>query len=742
MSDESFSPEDDGDDGDLTDEEPREDELELALRAHDQAVARLGLDIWVGGEPTFTDRFSAAPAWNNAAEGEDKLSRGMRMAVSLAQVRRGGVVLRTIGRQYPGEERARWSVGVYGRYDGGSVWDGPPDPMCLALDPAELPTGLEGQPSVMKSFRDLLAEELAGVAFDCPDMPLDELPHRLVARASAVPEPMPDGALTDVIDQELLTRPRCDRVAVPPDGPRDQIAAGGYWLLAVGGDDGVPRVDLPMVSDPDLYIALLERVSAAARRCELSALIVGGFAPPVDERMYWATVTPDPGVIEVNMAPHEHVLGYYHDIQRIYRGAEEVGLAPVRYFFNGDQSGSGGGGHITLGGPTPAKSPFFVYPQTLPRLVAYAQNHPALSYWFSGDAVGSACQAPRADEGPLESFDELALALALIQRHPDADGALLWSSLAPFLTDRFGNSHRAEINVEKLWNPYLPGRGCLGLIELRAFAMAATPARSAALVALFRAVVAMLATRGAERAVYTLRPWGAALHDRFALPFFLRADLEDVLSDLDDAKVGLGDVLTAELLDDSGRELADIELPGATLRVRRGFAFWPLIGDPSQQEQTSRIVDPSGGRIEFCVRARPDVGADGTAGPAIDGWQLVIGDCATSLAAAEDRRGPARVLGIRWRRFAPNPGLHPSLAVRDPLVLTLWHPEIGYAVSLSLHGWAPDGGAYDGLPSDATEAKARRRARVVVAHIDPPAAVRAMPAAACTPYCVDTRWLD
>ena len=236
-------------------------------------------------------------------------------------------------------------------------------------------------------------------------------------------------------------------------------------------------------------------------------------------------MTPDPGVIEVNGAPAPDLETFYREALATYAAAEAGGLSPVRYRFNGQVSDSGGGGQITLGGPSPEASPFFRHPGLLPRLVRYLCNHPALSYAFAGDCVGSASQGPRPDEGARERFEELQVAVDRLEaRGAHVTPGELWESLAPLLVDASGNSHRAELNVEKLWNPFLPGRGKLGVVELRALRMAPTAAHLAAVAALFRALAARL-----QAAPYDepLADWGAALHDQLALPSRLEADLQE-----------------------------------------------------------------------------------------------------------------------------------------------------------------------------------------------------------------------
>ncbi|HEY5923901.1 MAG TPA: transglutaminase family protein, partial [Kofleriaceae bacterium] len=287
-------------------------------------------------------------------------------------------------------------------------------------------------------------------------------------------------------------------------------------------------------------------------------------APPSDlagDR--WLSVTPDPGVVEVNMAPSASTVAFYAHARAVWSSATAAGLAPSRYRFNGDPGDSGGGGQITLGGSRPDASPFVRYPHVLPALIRYLNNHPSLSLWFANECVGSASQGPRPDEGTRERWDELAVTLGWLEHVADR-GELapeqLWHALAPLLVDSSGNSHRAEVNVEKLWNPHItahgPRHGRMGVVELRAVRMPERPGMLAALAALFRSIVARLAVSHYRA---PLVDWHDELHDRFALPSALHRDLRMVLGDLDEHGLGI----PAELR----RELEAWRTPGITCRL-------------------------------------------------------------------------------------------------------------------------------------------------------------------------------
>ena len=415
------------------------------------------------------------------------------------------------------------------------------------------------------------------------------------------------------------------------------------------------------------------------------------------------TVTPDPGVVEVNSAPAPDLGTFHRESLVTFAAAAACGLSPERFRYNGRVADSGGGGQLTLGGPTPLTSPFFRHPSLLPRLVRYCANHPALSYAFAGECVGSASQGPRPDEGVRERFEELHVALDRLEaRGPRVEPRELWETLAPLLVDASGNSHRAELNVEKLWNPWLPGRGELGVVELRSLRMPRTADRLAAVAALFRAVAARLV---AAPYVEPLPEWGATLHDLVALPALLDQDLRAVLADLDAHGLGPGPGVRA-LLHDPPEPLAQLALGDAILAITPAAEFWPLLGDVASQERASaRLVDASSERVELCVTA-PRGGDPGRLGAA--GFEV-------PLLALED--GYRHLAAVRFRAFTPRPGLHPALSPTDPLVVT-WARDGGVR-EVALHAWIPGGGVYDGLPASAEEARRRRRERVRISPAPP-----------------------
>lgn len=685
-------------------------------------MAAIAPPAWIGAEPTFTRRDSESPEWLSEALGGDKEAFARQLAAAWQGQHPGAAVLRTLGRQYRDEARPRWSYGLYTRRDGKAVWAGPPDPL-LASAPAEKDSLEDFHEAVC---RHLMARGRPATCFRAGD----ELTLRVLFRLDGIqPEARPE-------NEPRLARGSVHTRAIPLGGLADDLAAEGSYLAAIGAlPEGVACIELPAFREVADFLACLEAVAGAASEAGLPALVIQGFPPPVDASVAWNTITPDPAVIEVNQAPYPDSASFLAASRQLYAIAERIGLSPCRLQYNGTVSDSGGGGQFTLGGPSPEASPFFTAPALLPRLVRYLNNHPALSYLFAPDYVGSSSQSPRPDEGVRESFNELELALEQLAKCPAPTPDFLWRSLSPFLTDPSGNPHRSELNVEKLWNPFLPGRGCLGLVEFRAFRMSHTPERAAAVAALLRGIAAMLATRNRPT---TLVHWGDELHDRFALPFYLLQDLDAVFRDLAGAGLGLGEAVERRLCEDPGRARWRCEFEGVRFEVEKAVEFWPLLGDVASQEGGgSRLVDASTARLQVLLCAL------GPGAPPVDGWQLRVADHLVPLRHEHGPWGDVRLTGLRFRDFKPRHGLHPGLEAQGPIRFVLSHPEVAIALEAELHGWQPQGLAYAGLPGDLAEAAARRAERLLTRRV----AARTLPASippppsALSPFSLDLRWL-
>jgi uncharacterized protein (DUF2126 family)/transglutaminase-like putative cysteine protease len=740
------------------------DHIQQLGEAVDDRLKTAGLELTMGGEPTFVSADDMTSAqWTVAADGPEKRQIADRLAAALAdRYAKGGLVQRSEGKWYPGEQLPRWQIGLVWRSDGEQLWSDPalladpldstksnPDAAASAERLARAITANFGLPDdqLQPAFEDPLTRLVREVSQPTGPKPaldpdradpqlvneLDSTENKPVAwvlplipswfgegwaspawrtrrgRLVLVPGQSPAGARLplDALswrDPEYAGEESYVRAGPALTEPGDQLhavvvdprEAPTRTALVFQARDGFVHIFLPPVERLEKFIELVRLIDRAATETGIS-LILEGYGPPPDPRIKTLLITPDPGVIEVNVHPTSSWTEFSELTHTLYGIAREQQLCAETFALDGRHGGTGGGNHLTFGGPEPIRSPLIQRPDLLVSMLTYWQHHPSLSYLFSGRFVGPTSQAPRVDEGRPEAPYELEIAFAEIEALADTEHRP-WAvdrALRHLLTDITGNTHRAEFCIDKLYNPDSM-RGRLGLLELRGFEMPPHPDMALVQALLVRALIARFAE---EPYSAPLVRWGAALHERFLLPHFVLADSTEVVADLRAHDIEFDLSWLLPFVEFRFPRVGVTMISGVELELRGAIEPWHVLAEEATAGGTARYVDSSTERLQVAVN-----------GFVPERHLLTCNGRPVPLTATGT---PGNyVAGVRYKAWKPWSSLHPSLDVDSPLSFDL----IDRASRIPLGGATyhvvhPGGRAYSRPPVNALEAEARRSRR-------------------------------
>jgi uncharacterized protein (DUF2126 family)/transglutaminase-like putative cysteine protease len=723
---------------------------QLAHRV-DRELKAQDVRLTMGGEPTFVgadDRES--PQWNLEAHGDMKRRCGMGLIQGLrARLATGALLHYGQGKWYPGEPLPRWALSCFWRVDGVPVWEDirfiaaqDQDYGFRAADAFRFMEALTrrlqvGSENVLAAFNpDTEPDKPAGYILPIrrrqPGGRLrwsSQLWFANPERLTLVPGDSPIGyriptetmpwVAPDELEYELEVAPFQDRARLPALPARrmelfglipeadplppmlrasDEVPELIRPALCVEAREGRIHVFLPYATVLADYLDMVSAVEDTCRFLDMPVWLEG-YTPPSDPRMRSFSVTPDPGVLEVNLPPAAN-WDELEDLNTILdEEARRNRLTAEKFDYSGGHNATGGGSHIVIGGATVLDSPLLRRPDLLRSMVAFWQHHPSLSYLFSGTYVGPTSQYPRVDEARMDALYELELAFDQIPPGacpPEIVDALFRNLLA----DVTGNTHRAEFCVDKLFPPQ--GLGLqLGLLELRAFEMPPHVRMSLLQMLLIRALVSMFWKSPFEG---RLVRWGTALHDRFMLPYFVRRDLCEVLELLRQSGFDFAEDWFAAHLEFRFPKIGAITVDGVELELRRALEPWNVLAEETVSGRTVRSVDSSLERIQVKV-----------SGTTAEPRYLVA--CNGRLVPLQPAAEPGVLIAaVRFRARRLSAALHPTVPIHAPLVFDLINCGIQRSIGqCTYHVEPPDGRHYTTRPVNAAEAEGRRQERFQVA---------------------------
>lgn len=491
-------------------------------------------------------------------------------------------------------------------------------------------------------------------------------------------------------EDDKATKPKKDSSEKTPLFDVDTIRTA----ICVEARDGIVYVFLPPVDYLEHYLDLIASLEATAEKLQMP-IRIEGYTPPSDYRIQKLVVSPDPGVIEVNVHPAANWQELVDNTTALYEEAFLSRLATEKFMVDGRHTGTGGGNHVTIGGAKPADSPILRRPDLLRSLITYWQHHPALSYLFAGPFIGPTSQAPRIDEGRDERLYEMEIAFDQIPEEGDIPFWMVDRIFRNLLVDITGNTHRTEFCIDKLYSPD-SSTGRLGILEFRAFDMPPHKHMNLVQTLLVRALVSMFWKQPYKK---KLIRWGTELHDQFLLPHFVYLDMVDVVNDLKAAGYQFDISWFDPFFEFRFPHHGTITVDNIQLQLRLGIEPWHVLGEELANSGTARFVDSSLERLQVKVSGF------------VEGRHILLcNGCRVPLRSTGTKG--EYVAGIRYKAWNPPSALHPTIGVDAPLVLDIidtWNSRVvGGCTYFVSH---PGGRSFDTYPVNSYEAESRRISR-------------------------------
>jgi uncharacterized protein (DUF2126 family) len=620
----------------------------------DQAASRAeaifekhGVQLTLGGEPTFVPVNPEGAEWNYAAVGPTKLGYAWKVAENLLQSRMAGsAVFFCPGKTYPGEVNPRWILRILANRDGTPLFQLPKRTEPLKQGAVRLlADGIRGFLGVSAHWLQFLdpsnpSAEILAMPIDYDDAGWRSSRWSLLKDARVLSEAEGPSGLRLPLNR------------LPPSVPRRALS------IERNGD-AIAIFIPPLLQKP--FLELLAAIEDSSSRNGIAQVALQGYTP-ADEAGSWTSLglAADPGVLEVNLPACSSWREYADWIETVTSSCEAAGLRPLKESSWDYPQGTGGGNHLLWGGPRLEANPFFTRPGWLAAILRYWQHHPSLAYLFTGCYVGASSQAPRPDESARDLYD-IDMAYTFLESLPPGDHReLINETLRHLQTDVTGNSHRSEMSFDKFWNTAWPA-GALGLIEFRAIESLPRADWMGSVALLWTCLAAHLLEAKVPR---NLKRFGTKLHDEYLLPERLWHDLEAILAELEKAGFKMHRRIYRDIWNWRFPTVLDWRKSGVRLTVRKALESWPLLCEtPVEGGTTSRFVDTSLQRLEFCG----DSAFDARYRIYVSGRPLALRQVSNDTFLS----------GLRYRRTNLYPSMHPGIPTQLPLFLTLVDRESG-----------------------------------------------------------------